>query len=631
MVREQARTQTIPSLQQPLVQGLACAALQPGLRSILVFDSSPAMLETAVGLWAEMLAITTTQGSVQSVYLGPTETEESLWGSMSLDPENKTQPFVWKAGLLGNDSDTRIVVIPDLSRLSLSAARACIALMGTEMAQLERHGHQARWRSQLGWIAGCPRSQIKFLSPHLLDRFALRLSGQEFQRCDRITALRDWFASLETPQTKEPTLPTELCQQIEAAQQQRPDLTDAACKRGLAYFSDGEGLRRELTLLRLAQAQAQLDESNLSKVMPKHVDLAARMIGLKLVSTEPAQEEPTLPESEKPEPEAEAEPFQPESLPDTSIEDAPSQESRSEAPVYKPDIEAEFPSTPVELNPVQEPYPEDHTPTERESASLRLPARRFRKATMGRGPVIGVEPTTVPQDIAWVSTLLEAAKYQAMRTSENGTGLTLQPTDLRRYRRAAVPEQLLTVVLDYTCLKECQWQEALLPYLQWAYIERASVCLVQVGAATAGQELQAQKVSAQSVLVPRVQVALEQGAGLATPLAHGLNLAQHSLRHALQHGRSTVQQAVLVVLSDGRGNVPLEASQTNRKPTYLVNRQGIKDALQEAEQIRRLKQVESVVLNPQPKYYSELPIKLAQALGAKIADIPTLNVWEVEQ
>ena len=86
-----------------------------------------------------------------------------------------------------------------------------------------------------------------------------------------------------------------------------------------------------------------------------------------------------------------------------------------------------------------------------------------------------------------------------------------------------------------------------------------------------------------------------------------------------------------MVLSDGRGNVPLEASQTNRKPTYLVNRQGIEDALQEAEQIRRLKQVEAVVLNPQPKYYSELPIKLAQALGAKIADIPTLNVWEVDR
>lgn len=614
------------------MQGLACAALQPGLRSILVFDASPIMLETVVGLWAEMLTITT-KDSVQSVYLGPTDTDESLWGSMSFTFANEAQPFAWKAGLLGNDSAPRIVVIPDLSRLSLSATRACIALMGTEVAQMERHGQQIRWRSQLCWIAGCPRSQVKVLTPHLLDRFTLRLSGQEFQQRDRTTALRDWFASLETPPTERPTLPAELSLKIEVAQQQEPALTDAACERGLAYFlnTDGEGLRRELTLLRLAKAQTQLDERNLSKVTPKHVDLAARLIGLKLVTMESTQNEPAIPDPEKPELKAEVESSQSMSLPDTPIEDAPSQKSRSETPVYKPDSEAEFPSTQIELNSIQEPYPEDRTPTERESASLRLPVRRCCKATMGRGPVIGVEPTTVPQDIAWVSTLLEAAKYQAMRSSEKGSGLSLQPTDLRRYRRAAVPEQLLTVVLDYTCLKECQWQEALLPYLQWAYIERASVYLMQVGAATAGHELQAQKVSAQSVLVPRIQVALGQGAGAATPLAHGLNLAQQSLRHALQHGRSQVQQAVLVVISDGRGNVPLEASQTNRKPTYLVNRQGIEDALQEAEQIRRLKQVETVVLNPQPKYYSDLPITLAQALGAKIADIPTLNVWEVDR
>jgi magnesium chelatase subunit D len=188
---------------------------------------------------------------------------------------------------------------------------------------------------------------------------------------------------------------------------------------------------------------------------------------------------------------------------------------------------------------------------------------------------------------------------------------------------------MLTLVLDYTCLQECNWQEALLPYLQWAYVERASVCLVQVGAVDAQDELRAEKREADNILVPHIRNRLEIERGKATPLAHGLDLALQTLRHVLQHGRSAVHQSVLVVISDGRGNVPLEASRAGRV-VPPVGKRGIEDALQVARQIEALKGVESVVLNPQPKYYADLPVKLAQALGAKIAEIPSLKGWEVE-
>jgi magnesium chelatase subunit D len=189
---------------------------------------------------------------------------------------------------------------------------------------------------------------------------------------------------------------------------------------------------------------------------------------------------------------------------------------------------------------------------------------------------------------------------------------------------------MLALVLDHTCLQDCKWQEALLPYWQWAYEERASVCLIQVGAANARHELQAQKITADKILVPRIRLNLTVGRGRATPLAHGLDLVLQTLRHALQHGRSAIQQAVLVVISDGRGNVPLEASRTG-KVTPPVGQQGIEDALQVAQQIAGLKGVKAVVLNPQPKHYTDLPVRLAQALGSKIAEIPPLNVWEVEE
>ena len=313
------------------------------------------------------------------------------------------------------------------------------------------------------------------------------------------------------------------------------------------------------------------------------------------------------------------------------------QSSTVTIPVYESDQQEVLPSMPLTFSAAYEapvnPYPEDTAPVGREAASLKLPTRRFRSKTIARGPIIGVEKATSLQDIALVRTLLEAAKFQSIRqksVENSNNGLILSPKDLHSYRRAPVAEQMLMLVLDHTCLEDCKWQDALLPYLSWAYVERASICLIQVGAADACHELQAEKVMAQSILTPRISAGIEAKGGKATPLAHGLDLALQTLRHALQHGRSTVQQVILVVISDGRGNVPLEASRFNRKP-QSVKRQGIEDALNIAKSIASLDNVQTVLLNPQSKAYPELPLELAKVLGAKVVLIPLQETWELEQ
>jgi magnesium chelatase subunit D len=189
---------------------------------------------------------------------------------------------------------------------------------------------------------------------------------------------------------------------------------------------------------------------------------------------------------------------------------------------------------------------------------------------------------------------------------------------------------MLMMVLDYTCLRDRNWQESLLPYLTWAYVERACICLIQVGAAEAKHELRAVRIEAQNVLVPRINAGLESGRGRATPLAHGLELALQTLRHALQHGRSKVKQAVLVVITDGRGNVPLEASRVGDIGAFLpVKQRGIEDALQVAAQIGELDGVKAYLLNPQPKIYADLPLQLAEKLGAGVLAIPEMELVEV--
>ena len=642
-------------LSNPLLRGLACAALNPGLRSILVFDAAIATLQFAAQNLTWMLK-QVAGCQVVTVQIGVVETEEDLWGGLALPRGDANGAFEWQQGLLagGRGQELRLVIIPDLTRLSLPAARACVALMGSEVANLERHGHQDSWQPKLCWLAGCSRSEseLGLVSPHLLDRFALRLTGQALAKTDRTAAIQQWLQEPDKPDWEKERLLPEWMEPLQRAKLLHPEVTLEVQKRVLDYISptDGYSIRRELALLRLAQANAQLAEEG--QVTAQQVDLAAQMIGLAPIKPflDLAPKEPEQPIQTELPPDLDSSVQKPAGENQVLME---KQSSTSiQQPVYASDTTEILPSQSLLMDgSIASPYPEDTTPVQREAASLRLPLRRFKNTVSGRGAIVGVEPATTPQDLAIVSTLMEAVKYQQIRRSallerqgvpneveaggkispNGGQSLILQPTDLRRYRRAVVPEQMLMLVMDYTCLRECQWQTALLPYLQWAYVERASLCLIQVGAASAAQELQAEKLVAQNVLVPRISNGLEAGGGQATPLAHGLDLALQTLRHALQHGRSAIRQAVLVVVSDGRGNVPLKASQMNQKPEKPVSRQGIEDALQVAQQIAGLKQVEAVVLNPQPKYYADLPVKLAQALGAKIAAIPSLRNWEVDE
>ena len=643
-------------MDNPLIRGLACAALNPDLRSILVFDGTIASLQSAADRLALMLE-QVTGCNVVSARLGAIETEEDLWGSLALSGENADKSVEWRRGVLasGRDRELRLVVIPDLTRLSLAAARACVTLMGSDVAYLERHGHQDIWQPNLCWLAGCSRSDVGLVSPHLLDRFALRLGSQDIVATDRVAALQQWLEEpQESQKSKDKDLSVEWINALELAKSLQPEVTLAAQKRVFDYIVPGSGysVRRELALMRLAQTNCQLDGIDL--VTAQQVDLAARAIGLTRI--ESAFDPVALPEQP-------IEPFDTgedsarhRDASETAAEIEERKPTLIEEPVYAPDTQETLPAHPIEMNrAIAAPYPEDTTPIQREASSLRLPLRRFKNAGAGRGAIVGVEPATVPQDLAIISTILTAAKYQPMRRSGllqrqetisqregfvNETGvedrvngersLILLPSDLQRYRRAVVPEQMLALVLDRTCLKDCKWQESLSPYWQWAYEERASVCLIQVGAAKPRNELQAEKITADKILVPRIRLSLNVESGRATPLAHGLDLGLQTLRHALQHGRSAIQQVVLVVISDGRGNVPLAASRTGQM-TLPVGRQGIEDALTVARQIAGLKEVKSVVLNPQPKHYRDLPVKLAQALGAKIAEIPPLNIWEVEE
>ncbi|QSV69896.1 MAG: hypothetical protein HEQ20_02940 [Aphanizomenon flos-aquae KM1D3_PB] len=653
----------IPNL---LMKSLCCVALNRGLRSILLFDISPVNLQQVAGVLISLLKAVT-ECKIVPIKLGTFESEDDLWGQIGLWGELENQAFKWQSGLLGkteNDQEIRLVIIPDLTKLSLPAMRACVVLMEADVVHLERHGQNLYWQPNLCWLVGCSSQQeeIGKISPHLLDRFAIRLNGKINNNTDRVSQIKQLLNDERLEQKslfKEREIEPELQQWLKQVSISPPKMTSEALKKILDYTSPSTVYhRRELSLARFSSTFAQLEAEE--QVTVAHVDRVAKIIGLKLKQEIGNSNNQNIniipiPGIDSPENELKSEPSLElkDKLKQNSGYNDPKKEK--ELPIYKGDKPQSFPDISLpNIEPLENPYIEDIAPLEREMASLKFPTRRFKSKAIARGTIIGVERSSTVQDLAIVRTLLEAAKFQNIRQNNHLNGhlhshrkLKILPIDIYRHRRAPIAEQMLMVLIDYTCLESCQWEEQLFPYISWAYTQRASIGIMQVGIATDSailkeeelkfninaEELRAKKISAQNVLVPSINIALDlekTKKGQATPLAHGFDLTLQTLRHALQHGRNTIQKAVLVVISDGRGNVPLEASHLG-KIQLPVGRKGFEDALEIAQKIGNLDNVDAVFLNPQRKQYPDLPLLLAQALGAKVVAIPPLETWEVAE
>ena len=644
------------NIQSSLMKSLCCVALNSKLRSILLFDISINNLQQVAGILVSLLKVTTECEKVVPLKLGTFESEDNLWGQVGLGDELEKQAFNWQFGLFSsadNTNEIKLVIIPDLTKLSLAAMRACVVLMGADVAHLERHGQHKYWQPNFCWLVGCSsqNEEIGKISPHLLDRFALGLNIQQIENNDkRVTQIQKLLNSPEKPQQllfEERKIEPELQEWLRQIRSSLPSMTPSALETILNYnYESNIYHRREIALARFASTYAQLEAAD--SVTVKHVDKVAKIMGLKLERNNINNSIDF--KSFNPQPETEDNDFEPRRSPELSeIKDESLSNNPPEIPVYQSQVSNYFPDTDLpEITLLENPYIEDTTSLEREIDSLKLPTRISQSKTIHRGTIIGVKKTTNANDLAIVRSLLEAAKFQKIRQKKQGNNyhkLKILPSDLYRYRRASVAEQMFMLLLDYTCLEYCQWEEKLLPYLSWAYSQRASVGLIQVGIAPSSivldnnqsnvtinpVELRAKKISGQNILVPTIAMGLDlekTKKGKATPLAHGFDLALKTLRHALQHGKNTVQKAVLVVVSDGRGNVPLEASHVGKiKPP--VGKKGVEDALEVARKISNLGNLETIFLNPQSKQYPDLPLLLAKALGAKILSIPPVENWEI--
>ena len=528
-----------------LMTSLSCAALNPGLRSILVLDAPYPGLQHLADILAQLLQAISDL-PVKQHQFGTLTTDDDVWGSLYLPSYYGERAIHRLFSAERNAQELQMITIADLTTLSLVAARAVTTLVGAEVVHLERNGISSCWHPQQCWLAGCASEAIGRLSPHMLDRFALRLSWQELvppDPADDASAIAHLLTQVSTEAIEiSNTLAPSYLEQIKQAAQRQVEIPGSALAHILDYLpAQNYYPRREITLARFAVTLARL--SGDVALNASHIDKAARMFGftrkqeLPQLDVKPG-EVPAFPDEN-----TEAEPAQPDPTPKT-----PSSELLAEVaqPTTVQLPEAIHTSVIDSGTICRQPYPEDDAPLEREEYTLKLPPTRYAPSRSAHGIIIGTDESDRLYDLAIVSTILAAARFQKVRQDwyqrkhqHPYPGLLIERMDLRRYRRSLPTEQVFMLLLDYTSVRENRnWEQALLPYLHAAYTVRAAVTIIKVGVGEAPSPLRAEVVRAKNILVPRVGLALEAGRGRATPLAHGLNLALELLQRVLQHGRN---------------------------------------------------------------------------------------------
>jgi magnesium chelatase subunit D len=578
---------------------LGCLAAEPRLGGVLFHDLDPFLLAPLARLVTDALP-----GSPATVVLGPGSGDEGLWVRMR--PDGDALRLV--PGPLAA-ADGAVVLVPDLGQADPAVTRIAVTLAGADAAAVEMRGYSRRWRPRTWWLAAAPRGEVANMSPHLLDRFPIRVEAGRL--------LAEWTGAAgaveRTTRAEEEAALLRAVPPLDAAPD-GPPLTGDALRRVVELLPPGPSRRRDLALARIARMAA--GSAGAAETGAAHVDEAAGLLGI--AAARDGSGGPPVPDvpppgpgpvaSRHPRPEPPAARARPETAPPGTGRPVP---ARTGDLVLLPDAATACPW----------PYPEDDPAALPRLGALRPPSGRRTRAGRLRGRPLGVRPASSPRDIAIVATVVEAAKFQAVRRAHRPAappGLLISPADLRRPRRAAEPGAALVLVLDHSCWRHWDRGPGLAAFLRAAHRDDAAVTMIEFGHRDTPEELTAVRYRARTLLDPRVPVSLRRAPGRATPLAHGLDLAVAELRRLLRRGPVPVS---LVVATDGRGNVPLDDSLLGevRGP---VGGRGVRDALRAAAPMRSLPGVRAVVLAPDEGRYGRLPFDLADAMGGSVIVAP---------
>jgi len=525
------------------------------------------------------------KGVPQSRKLPPGIEDDRLLGGIDLSATLKAGRPVVQSGVLA-EVNGGLLIVPMAERLSAGLGARIAAVMDQGEVVIEREGIHKRTPTRFGLVLLDEGIEDDERPPAaLLSRAAFHINLQQVGVRDLSKEMIDPAAIQRARKLLSAVKPAS--KEILAA------LTITAVKLGI------DAVTAPLLALRAARAAAALNGR--SDITPDDAVLAAQLVLAPRALHAPQEDAPEQPPDQQPD--------QPDPPPDT---DDPETDSPSET----------MELSDLVLEAVQAALPEGLLAELQSGLMGRSPPSHSRGAGAlqsdpRRGRPIGVRAGALKSGarLALVATLRAAAPWQPLRRGENKVRrIEVRPEDFRIRKFAQSRESTIVFCVDasgstaFNRLAEAKGAVELL--LGEAYVTRTYASLVAFRNTTAEVLLPPTRSLARA----KALLAQLPGGG-GTPLAAGLEAGAQTAELERKKGRTPL----IVVLTDGRGNIALDGTPNRSK--------SLSDALDAAKRVALLG-LPSVVVDTSPRPRDD-GAQLAHAMNARYIALPYANAAAV--
>lgn len=502
--------------------------------------------------------------------------EDRLIGSADLEESVKTGKTVFSPGLLAK-AHRGVLYVDDINLLDEETANILLNVVTEGFVTVEREGISLRYPCQPLLIATFNPEEAE-LRDHLLDRIAIALSADAVkldldQRVEAVSSVLNFASNgiqgneeaetaLKEAIENEDDLKTaiifarEYIKDLKLAPSQIQYLCEEAIRAGC------QGHRAEIFACEVARAAAALEGRQItSEDLRLAVKLAIAPRGT-FINT-PMDEDEMMPPPPPPPPPP------PENQLDEQDEDKEQEDQDEEDEQEEPEDQEENEQEAPDVPEIPEEFMFDVDATPMDPDLIEFSSRERNGKGGGRGLIFSQDrgryikpmlPKGKVTRLAVDATLRASAPYQKSRreravgTKYEERGVHIEQSDVRIKKMARKAGSLIIFVVDASGSMALNRMNAAkgaaLSLLSEAYQSRDQICLIPF-----------QGEASDVLLPPTKSIAMaskrleQMPCGGGSPLAHAINTASLTGINAQKSG--DVGKVVVVLISDGRANVPL--------------------------------------------------------------------------
>lgn len=569
--------------------------------------------------------------------------EDRLLGSVNVEQSVRTGKTVFEPGLLAK-AHRGVLYVDDINLLDTELANILLGAISEGWVTVEREGVSVRYPCRPLLIATFNPEEAE-LRDHLLDRMSVSLSADAqvlslAQRLEAVTEVLAFSKSASADKTEadlaiadeEDQLRTRIVFAREALKEtvlsydQKVYLAEEAARAGC------QGHRGEIFACEIARASAALNDRRVeADDLRMAVKLAIMPRGTFI--TDPDMEDDLMPPPPPPPPPPKQTDQEEEEDESEEEKEEEKEEDEENAEEEEPE-EDEQPAVPQEFM-----FDAEGTPIDPELLDFAKKTKSGKGG--GRGLVFSNDrgryikpmlPRGKVTRLAVDATMRAAAPYQKARrlrdaNQEGGPSerrVFIENSDVRVKRMARKAGSLIIFVCDASGSMALNRMNAAkgaaMSLLTTAYQSRDKICIIPF-----------QGDSAEVLLPPTRSIAMARKrletmpCGGGSPLAHALNVAVRTGLNAQKSGDTG--KVVVVMLSDGRANVPLSYatdggpdSEDREKPDRAALKE---EVLRTATSLRGLGGFSLVVMDTENKFVSTgMAKEIAAAAGGRYHYIP---------